>query len=81
MSEQRREPGDSIAQIELREVKRDRDFWVKKHEILRKQVSAIRDISIQLIDYRRRNTLNFQLEKMDDYIRQLENAISVIGEA
>ena len=28
-------------------------------------------------DYVRRNTLNFQIEKLDDYIRQLQNAVLI----
>jgi hypothetical protein len=29
----------------------------------------------KMLDYRRRNTLNFQLEKLDDYLKELQRAL------
>lgn len=39
------------------------------------KLENITQIFINLMYYRRRNTVNFQLEKMDDYLRQLKEAI------
>jgi len=38
MNKQQREPDENIASIELREVKRERDFWIKYAEALRKKL-------------------------------------------
>ena len=46
------------------------------------RLTAIKDISVQLVEYRRRNNaLSFQLEKADDYIHALEIAIEEAEES
>jgi len=39
------------------------------------QLELARLAYLALLEYRQNNTLNFQLEKLDDYLRKLENAL------
>ena len=42
---------------------------------LQAQVSAVKVVYGRLMNYRHNNTLNFQLEKLDDYLRELNDAL------
>ena len=42
---------------------------------LRAQLDKVSFAALALLNYRQKNTLNFQLEKLDDYLRKLENAL------
>jgi len=42
------------------------------------QRDALREAAHDLVKYRQNNSINFQLEKADDYIRLLESTLSAI---
>lgn len=44
-------------------------------ETLRTETARALAAFRNLMDYRKRNTLNFQLEKLDDYLRELGEAL------
>ena len=44
-------------------------------DALQAQVSAVKVAYSRLMNYRHNNTLNFQLEKLDDYLRELNDAL------
>ena len=44
-------------------------------DALQAQLSAVKVAYGRLMNYRHNNTLNFQLEKLDDYLRELNDAL------
>ena len=41
----------------------------------KKEIASIKTAYSRLMNYRHNNTLNFQLEKLDDYLRELNDAL------
>jgi hypothetical protein len=62
----------------MRDYERDGATFSKRYDSLEDKLKAVyteadrRDKAIkELLEYRKNNTLNFQLEKLDDYLREL----------
>ena len=51
------------------------DEYHKQMQALQAEVSAVKVAYSRLMNYRHNNTLNFQLEKLDDYLRELNDAL------
>jgi len=47
----------------------------KELEEAKKEIASIKTAYSRLMNYRHNNTLNFQLEKLDDYLRELNDAL------
>jgi len=56
------------------------DIWQSRplEDALRADLCAAKEAYDRLMDYRRKNTLNFQLEKLDDYLRDLHIALTQV---
>jgi hypothetical protein len=62
----------------MRDYERDGATFSKRYDSLEDELKSVyaevsrRDKAIAaLLEYRKNNTLNFQLEKLDDYLREL----------
>ena len=52
-----------------------RKLWKESIDANRETSEEIRAAFAEMVDYRQRNTLNFQLEKMDDYLRKISEIL------